>query len=683
MARTAGNLVVSNFAKGLITESTPFQFPEGAVTETYDCIHKITGAVERRKGYDFESSYTTKALTRSSTAIASYVWKDVGGNGNLDILVIQFGATLYFWDASNSDAVSDHFINSTIDLTAFSPGSAPSPANVECQFAAGNGKLFVAHPYLESFAIDYDVNTTTFTPTQIDLTIRDFEGVDDGLAIDARPIATMGTITQSHYYNLKNQGWGDGNLNTWDTGGSTLDNTGTYIAIPGRDDLPSNSDVMWSFNNSQGVFDIGTVPNRARGNSPAPKGHYILNVYVKDRQTASGGVLVGTDGSGYERASTIAFFSGRLFLSGINFIGRNSEIYFTQVIERDTQLGQCYQINDPTSDATFDLLATDGGVIKIQDAGIIYKLFPVAGALAVFASNGVWMVTGSTGIGFTASDYNVSKIAAISTTSATSFVDVGGIPMWWNMEGIYRLSAAQSGYQVESVSSTTIQTYYDTIPSFSKRDARAYYNPTEYTVKWLFRSTASTTTDQKYEYDRMLSIDIRTGGVYIWTIPSHAVKVHGLFCLENMGGSSPVFKYIVSYHSTNDLLTFAETSNTSYLDWFTYDSTGTDYTSYFIAGYAIPNPSVNFADGYILLYNGQDSKYNVQGLWDFSNSVDSGRWTNPQVVNTTFQTNFDKCISKRKIRGRGKALQIKISSYTQKNFEINGWGTFITASQNP
>ncbi len=682
MPRSVGNLVKNNFSKGLITEAALFNFPESACKETFNCIHMITGAVKRRRGYDFETDYVLKSLTRSSTAICSFIWKAVGGDGTLDILVIQFGSTLYFWSASSSGAISASSFADTVDLTAFSPSSAPSPSDVECQFTSGNGKLFVSHPNLESFSVEYDPATLSFTATQIDLTIRDFEGVDDGLDVDARVVATMGTITQAHYYNLRNQGWTDTNLNTWDTGGSTLDNTGTYIAIPGRDDLPSNSDVMWSFNNSQDVFDIGTVPNRARGNSPAPKGHYILNAYSKDRQTASG-ILVGSDSAGYQRASTIAFFSGRLFFSGTNFIGRNSEIYFTQVIERDEQLGQCYQVNDPTSDATFDLLPTDGGVIKIQDAGVIYKLFPVAGALIVFASNGVWSITGSTGLGFTANDYNVSKLSAISTTSATSFVDVAGVPMWWNLEGIYRLEGSQSGYQVTSITNTTIQTYYDAIPATSKRDARGFYNSSEYTIKWLFRSTASTTTDNKYEYDRILSIDIRTAGVYIWTIPTHDVKIHGLFSLENIGSSTPAFKYITSYYNVNDKLTFSEEINTDYLDWFTYDSTGTDYESYFISGYSVPNPLTDFQSNYILLYNDVDSKYNIQGQWDFTNTGNSGRWSNTQIIDTTSNTNYDSFITKRKIRGRGKALQIKVSSYTGEPFTINGWGVYVTGNQIP
>ncbi len=718
MPRSTGTLVNSNFAKGLITEASPFTFPQGACAETFDCVHLITGGVTRRKGFDWEINHSVKQIDRNEGVVNSYLWKDVSGDGNTSLVVVQIADHLYFWDGSTTDPLSAHPISAHINLNSFSPSGAPSPKSHDCQFASGNGKLFVAHPNLESFALTYDANTQTFTTTEITLEIRDFEGLEDDLAVDTRPNTGFSGLSTAHKYNLFNQGWTSGNLTIWGNGGSTLGTDGNYSAIGGRNDMPSNVDVMWSFKNSQDVFDLGTVTRHFRGNSPAPKGHFIFNAYTKDRSTPSG-LGIANDSTGYQRASTIAFFSGRIFYSGVDFVNRSGLIYFTQIIERDSQFGQCYQVNDPTSDTTFDLLPSDGGVIRIQEAGAINKLFPVAGGLLVFAANGVWVVTGSTGLGFTANDYSVSKISAIQTLTASSFVDVAGTPMWWNLEGIYRVEATQGGFGVSSITSTTIDTFYNQIPPSEKRNARGFFNPTQYTVQWCFSSTESTDLNDLYAYDRILNLDIRTGAFFVWTLLSHpTITLHGMVTLENRGGDVsldtvfnndgttiiydndgvtpiqtwtisnsiviPNFKYVISYTSGgHDYFTFAEARREDYTDWVEYDNTGIDFTSYFISGYTVPNATVDFESNYVLLYNDTASKYNVQGLWDFSNTGDSGRWANKQLIDTSTNTNYDKTISRRKIRGRGKTLQMKISSYPGSNFKIEGWGTFLTGNQMP
>jgi len=72
--------VENSFIKGLVTEATGMNFPEQAVTETFDCIYDIDGSVFRRTGFDFEPNFTTKTIDRSNRAIREYVWQNVSGN---------------------------------------------------------------------------------------------------------------------------------------------------------------------------------------------------------------------------------------------------------------------------------------------------------------------------------------------------------------------------------------------------------------------------------------------------------------------------------------------------------------------------------------------------------------------------------------------------------------------------
>src|SRR6266576_2250877 len=317
--------VENSFVKGLVTEATGMNFPEQAVTETFDCIYAIDGSVFRRTGFDFEPNYTTKTIDRSNRAIREYLWQNVAGNGNTTVVVLQVGNTLYFYEADGTGIFSTGAQTTTVTLTPVS--GAPTPEAVEAQFTDGNGYLIVTHPYCEPMRIAYDVASHTATPTNIILQIRDFEGaVNDPYAVDFRPTSTLAALDKYHHYNL-------------------------------------------------------------------------LNLANQDRITASGiAALVNTTTS-FQRPSVCAFFAGRVFYAGINFIGFNSNIYFTQTVESINQYGATYQQNDPTAADLFDILPSDGGVLSIPEAGTIFKMQTVPGGLAIFAANGIWFLTGSTGLG--------------------------------------------------------------------------------------------------------------------------------------------------------------------------------------------------------------------------------------------------------------------------------------------
>jgi len=695
MPRQLGTYAEYNFSKGLITEASPLGYPENSCPVTFDCVHKATGDVERRLGLEMEVNNSIKQIDRTDSVINSYLWKDVAGNGNISIVVLQVGNNLYFYEASASLPLSSKAFSQSIDLTAFSPAGAKAPKNSPCQFATGKGKLFVVHPNLEAFAVSYNPSNATFSTSQIDILIRDMEGVVDNLDIDERPTASLAGMTIPHHYNLLNQGWTNANLTSWDTSQTTM---------------PSNADVMWAFKNADNAFDTATIPNVVNGNSPAAKGHFILNAFSKDRSAASG-LSINAETTGTERCSAVAFFAGRVFYSGINYDGHNSKIFFSQIIESNTQFGLCYQVNDPSAEDFFDLLPSDGGVIEIQEAGTIIKLANVPGGLAVFASNGVWFITGSTGLGFTANDYVVSPISSLPALSASSFVDVAGIPIWWTLDGIYRLEPQGNGYVANPISYTTIRTFYNDIPVSEKKNATGTYNAIGGLVQWMYRSTPSGSVTQAKEYDRILVLDVITGGFYVWTLPNQDVKLHSPVVIASRGGGTelsdvidgsantiltnasdnvvawtlaasvvtPTFKYVASYvdGSGNTQFSFAEARLFTYVDFPSISQT--DYTSYLISGMRLKGDAIrNFQSNYVEFYSDNNSTFQVQGVWDFANAEESIRWSRPQLISTVDKTNFDYVPSKRKIRGRGKALQLKITSEQGKPFRILGWSVFAS-----
>jgi hypothetical protein len=697
--------VENNFVNGLITEATGLNFPQNAVTDTFDCIFDTDGSVYRRQGFDFEILHEEKTINREDKAITTYLWKNVAGNGDVTVLVVQIGDTLYFYEAAGDGTFSPGAIADTVTLTEVT--AAPIIDTVECQYSDGNGFLFVTHPYMDPIRISYDKDSDDATATTIVLKIRDFEGdVADPNAVDTRPTATLAGLNVAHKYNLYNQGWTTTNLTAWDTAQTTM---------------PSNADVMWRFKDSSDNFDASTaaIARVTAGNTPAPKGHFILELSDQDRDTASGLSGVTEGGTSFQRPSTSAFFAGRMFYSGINFVGYNSNIYFTQIVERDEQYAFCHQVNDPSAEDLFDLLPSDGGVIRIPEAGTIYKLMTVPGGLCVFAANGVWFVTGSTGIGFTAVDYTVQKISEIGSVSASSFVSVAGFPAWWNAEGIYLVSASSSSNipGIQSLSNDKIKTFFQDIPLSSKRFAKGFYHITDEHIRWIYRSESTNQVTNIYEYDRVLNFNVRSGAFYPWTIGTSDVKVNAIIptdvtsnavsveevvddmdvlVVDDMGeqvitftesgSNTPQFdKYLVSYADGGSYqFTFADRNNTNYLDWEEYDDTGVNYDSYYITGFKLPGAGANrLQSNYVHVFSRmlEPVQYYFQGVWDYANTGDgTGKWTVNQIVSHD-DTDYSTARKRIKVRGRGYALQFRVSSVEGEPFDIVGWNNLQGINQ--
>lgn len=703
MPRSQTVAVQNNFTKGLITEATGLNFPENASTDSDNVVFNRIGAAERRLGFDYEASHSTYDLTTVGNAIVSYQWLNVAGSGNIAFAVMQIGNNLHFYNVSGSASLSASKHATVIDLTAFCPAGITSVSTEECQFSAGNGQLFVTNPNLNSFFITYDPAANSLTTTAITINARDFDGDrTDPLAIDARPAVAIGGMTAAHRYNLQNQGWDSTTLASWDTA---------------RSDMPSNADVSWTFKSATNAFDFSTVANYFTGNSPAPQGHYVYSIYNLNRSSNFSGATdfaIATD-----RVSTSAFFAGRVFYSGLKYAGQGGKIFFSQVIEGNintAQYGNCYQVNDPTSETLFNLLATDGGVINIIDAGTIVKMVSALNALFVFATNGVWAISGSTGSGFTANDYSVNKISAVRCPSATSFVSVEGLPFWWNLNGIWTIKTdpQTNNPTVTSITDSTIKTLFIDIPVESKSFARGTYNSLTKEIFWLYKNENSISFEDRYVYDTLLVFSLITGGFYKWSVDTSVVQINSLIEVNGIADSfsqftvadsavtvqdssvdvvvflssteslNSVVKYFVTFpHSSAIGSTFAECINDAYVDWETYDGVGVDYNSYFITGYKIEGQAIKkFQSNYINIYsdNSVDSSYKVRSLWNFATAGNSGKWSTSQVITNTAD-DFSNKNNRIKTRGSGLVCQYKVENNGNSPFNIIGWAVFETGNK--
>lgn len=707
MPRQTGQMIENDFRKGLITEATALNFPPNAVTETYNCEFEWDGSIRRRLGFDFETGFDTKTINRTEVVVNTYLWKNVSGNGDVSLQVVQVGDKIYFY-RTDEGPFSAGAVADTVTLSPVSGATAALVATKEAQFSDGNGLLFITHPNCDPIRISYDTTSDTATDTSITIKVRDFEGdTADPNAVDTRPTATLAGLNVAHKYNLYNQGWTTTNLTAWDTAQTTM---------------PSNADVMWRFKDSSDDFDASTasIDRVTAGNTPALKGHFIVTLSNYDRDTVSGLSGVTNRTTSTERPSTSAFFAGRLFYSGINYTGVHNNIYFSQIVEKDDQYGACHQVNDPTSEDLFDLLPTDGGVIRIPEAGTIYKLVTVPGGLCAFAANGVWFITGSTGLGFTANDYTQQKISTIPTLSATSFVNVNGYPSWWNSDAIYVMIPAQGAIPtIQPITVGNIDGFYEDIPLTSKKFARGVYHTTDKHIRWVYRSEGTDQIGSQYEFDRVLNYNVINQSFFPWTISDSDVKVNAILISDLTSGSissldvykedlttnvvdssgnqviifqsdgledSPFDKYLVSYaDGGSHEFTFADKINADYLDWFTYDLEGVDYDSYFITGYRMKGQAANrFQNNWVRVYSrtSEPVSYYFQGLWNFALTGDTGKWSSRQLVEHD-DTDYSYNSKRLKVRGSGLALQFKVESISGEPFDIVGWSSVQSSNQLP
>lgn len=835
MPRQSGVAIQNKFVRGLVTETTALSFPEDACTEADNVVFDSTGRVTRRLGFDIEAAgtFATGVTKVDGEVHTSYIWQAPSGQGNRVFYVVQEGADIDFFDASTSLELGDnlHLGGFSLD-TYIAEGSDEDAAFFACQFASGNGDLFIVNPACEPIYVSYDHNADTFSVTEISIIERDFEGLEDGLDDTERPTATIAGIESSnpaHLYNLYNQGWYIGDaLDQWDTSETTL---------------PSNCDYVALYRDTEAdAFDPTHLAANDPGNRLAPKGHFLIDAFQKNRQEAlvdagysfeivsgssalidpSTGTIFtdfdvrstaafdgdlaqdddvdaarknnattaymgknygaspkaiakaivypcntadiwletgstnypvtitlygntalpasGTDGTSlgstsvtstdtapetilssdqtteyqyvwlhfdhdgagnddfvisevqfysnslsFQRPSCVEFYAGRVFYAGVDAEGLSSNIYFSQLIEKEDQYGRCYQKNDPTSEFIPDLLPDDGGVIKIPEIGTITRLFSYQNAMLVFASNGIWLVAGSAGSNFKADDYVVKKISSIGMRSPNSLCSIKGLPAWWGEDGIYtvQFDPNYDSFTPTSITAGILDDYYSEIPIGNKRYTKGIYDEEAQVAYWFYSNDVDL-GDNPYAHDSVLCFDAKSRAFYPWTISSGPV-VRGAEYLKPGDrtdmGKIKTFLHI-DYNGSTTTQAFGEILNDNYLDW---EDLGTSvaYESYFVTGYRLDGQTQRFFQpNYVFVFLEAEANAScfMQGVYDFTTSSVEGKWSTRQQIYNDALTNRSVNFRRLKVRGKGRSLQLRFESEEQKPFTIIGWSIFETSN---
>ena len=723
---------VNTLNKGLITEAGELTFPESATIDELNCSLSRDGSRSRRFGLELEAGAEDSSFAVSETETFTVgEWANPGGISGLVFMVIQTGENLYFYDSGQAP-YSNQYTGLSVDLTPFQI-SGGDVTLAKCQFATIAGALVVASPAMDTIYLSY--NGVSISTTQIEFRVRDFDWMSD--VCDLTEKITNANITSTRKYDTLNSGWvgnSGSTLETWSgvsvpsgLGLSALKNYNSAYSA-----WPPLTHPWYSGKDSGGDFSRDEWEKVYSGSSLMGNGHFILDFFIKDRNTAAGttGVTTETESS---RFSTVATYASRMFYAGLGVGNNSGRILYSRLVEtvKDTSsctiIGECYQQNDPTAEYYSDLLETDGGVIHIPDAFNIKKLYTHNQYLYVFAENGVWVVSGPDSR-FSATSYYVSKVSNLGIFSEGSFVAAEGVPFWWSKYGIHTFSYDEtSGFPMEqNLSISTVQSFWDSLDTNAKTQVAATYDRVNKQIFWLYPENSETKLNRR---NRVLILDIPLQAFYPWELSYTTMYPMGLFFFDSYGSESfadevldslgdavtdstlatvTVTRYnLLSSANTrlgvvtfkDDAMTISLFSSKTFLDFVTED-----YDCYVEAGYdfggdLLLKKSVPYITTYCrVTEEGFTSAPNydvinpsglfLEAYWDFKDYSSTRQQIyrpkpTPVVDTTNISDNGQNksvVTSRLKVRGSGRSLRLRFVAEEGKNFVLLGYSVLIGAN---
>lgn len=725
MPQRLGQNAVNTFVKGLITEAGELTFPQNASIDELNCLLQRDGSRRRRLAVEYEISASDSSFTVvESSVFTTGVWKNVGGTAGKNWLVVQNGANLYFYSTA-AEPYSGNELAATISLTTFAaPASSYSVASTKIEMASINGNLVVVSPAIEPAYIEY-VSDSSVTGTIITPRVRDFAWQSDKSAFNDKDSSP----SVGRKYDTANTGW------TMAKGAAAL----TTFKSANSSSYPPLTHPWYSGKNSSGNFDEAEWKKIFSGSSIIGNGHFILNFFDKNRYAAFSAIVeaqpdtidTSLDETEDSRFKAVAAFSGRLFYAGLESAKNSGRILFSRLLEDITEAGDCFQLNDPTSEEIPDLLDTDGGVINIPDAANIQKLTVVGSNLVVFAENGVWSVSGIDNV-FSPTGYAVAKVSSVGMVNSKTYADMDGTPVWWSRSGIHVMQADQvSGRLVEkNLSIGTIQSFLDGLDNNAKLQCESVFDKINKRVFWFYPNNGEGTLNKK---NNVLILDLVTQSFYPWKITDKAANtdyvMSGQF-FESL--SSEIVEIDITKNDLTTTLTKLDTTTDIVVQRTTQASSATsaivlmiynkgtgkmtmglfsgidfldwgsaNYSSYAEAGYDFMGDLLlKKTAPYITVYlrpteegwtdNGdgsysiiRDSSLLVSTYWDFRKTVSSAaqeayRRKFTAVVDPGDLTDFDYpdsiVVSRLKCRGTGRNMRLRFESSQGKDFVLLGFG---------
>lgn len=727
-------LEINSFIKGLITEAGALNFPDNASLVDQNFVLNSDGSRNRRLGLKKQVQGGSHFYSINPGEVygdSVHIWKNPLQTGAYDIIVVQLGSDLRFYK-SKPYPIIDNLITTYTLPAAHNKAISIVGDSIRGQFVLtyGSDELVVLdyNEITSTVSATYrriEVRDVFGIDDGFDLTERPLypEKLDNTYVNEVR-----------HLYNLRNQGWPDEAQTALNADGSK---TGT-VAVAPRDPVrvdineetpvypmpyPSNADVFWRARvasavdaSAVGAYSPWELLKQDYGSTPAPRGRAVIDIFNRDESRAEflnsfDNFLPGTVDTEYlnvplDRSvgwvSQIAAYAGRMFYSvkvttalggDENTPKLNTMVFFSQVAKSDEHIARAYSEADPTSEYMYDTVDTDGGFVVIPEAGEILRLAPLGESLFIICSNGVWELHGGERA-FSATNVNLAKTTSVGGLSSKSVLVAESVLTYWADGGIYLISVDETSQRglASNITAPTIQSLYKAIPLAEKKKATGVYDIVDRRIRWIYSPNNDPVWPPTPNNELVLDLDLQA--FYLNVIQAGAAITF------RQGLALPDLVYLCMGRQDAATLeySFYSYADIRFKDFETYDAKAILVTGALTGGTGSSDKQTTSLvmhfnrtengyqlDGDALLFD-NPSSCTVTPQWEWTNSAHAGKWGQPfeayrlprayypTGLGDPFNYSYTVITSKNGIRGRGRALSLRMESKPEHDLHILGWG---------
>jgi hypothetical protein len=482
----------------------------------------------------------------------------------------------------------------------------------------------------------------------------------------------------------------------------------------------------WNFNGSYPVL-ASPAPTATTFNidvTPPPNWDYWLDQNLKLGEVGGSIALAKSDGSVTQRGfRALGFHAGRLWYAGLNDGQFADHVFFSRLVETPEAYGQCHQRNDPTDENFSSITPADGGVLVIPGMSGITDMMSIGNSLVLLGSEGAWEIAGGRGATFTATQFGVRQITNANFNSATGAISIEDSGMATGPSGIYLIAPNQfTGLlEAKNMIEETIQTKWNGYTTSQQERVQAAYDDAK---KRIYLMVGSDSTTSKH--NEMLVFDTRQGAWFRYTFntPASGFGLISMVAISAADDSSSNQKMKFLYHSTTSTVQVADFEQTDYIDYDGLESplpflvTGYDGLQDYQRRKQAPVISViqkRTETGYNAALDTaiNDSSTLMTAFWDWTEAIEWDDYTTPTTqqpwtgtannhgvsgkigaqsqvyrhnrgfvpLATSDVDGYPIIVTRNKVRGRGRVLQLRFDGAATKDSQLIGWRTNYKVSR--